>query len=104
MSFSIKYFISKFEAIPEDKWCVGDYYKEGSACALGHLGKRSKRSDGTSRFDPTCESLALQSILGSQEAHKINDGLNGFASLGTTPKQRILNALYSKLREGMAIK
>lgn len=97
--YTIKWFIRKFEAIPEVKWCIESYSgPDGQHCALGHsgmLGGNRKASN---------EAHALVGLLGSLQVHKINDGTEGYASLGSTPKQRILNALYAKLREGCALK
>lgn len=98
--YSIKYFINKFEAIPEDKWCVFSRYDGwGRMCALGHTCEDRGR-----RF--TKESDDLASIFGSRlEVARINNGTAPQSKfLGDTPKQRVLNALYTKLREGAAIK
>lgn len=34
--YDVSYFISFFEAIPEDKWCVDELFDGDTACALGH--------------------------------------------------------------------
>lgn len=37
MNYDVDYFINKFEAIPEEMWCVGLWVdSEGRKCALGH--------------------------------------------------------------------
>jgi hypothetical protein len=37
--YSTDYFIDKFSAIPDDRWCVGPYADgEGRFCARGHCG------------------------------------------------------------------
>lgn len=36
MEYNVEYFIAKFEAIPEDKWCVNTQEDEkGRRCAAG---------------------------------------------------------------------
>lgn len=86
--FTAQYFIDKFEAIPEENWCIGNYMdNKGGYCAYGHCGARLG-------VDDTEESRALQNIL-HDHVGEINDGLKkyGLDKLGTTPKQRILEAL-----------
>jgi len=79
------YFIAKFEAIPEEKWCVGELSLGDQNCAFGlchpDLGARSKEGE------------ALASLMPNMFAG-INDGRNpNFQQ--PTPKQRILAALRS---------
>lgn len=80
--YTVDYFISKFEAIPEDKWCV-DFTEDynGNRCALGHCGGIN-----------THESNILRSIL-CMPVSFLNDGLKPEYPQ-PTPKQRILAALY----------
>lgn len=84
--YDVQYFIDKFEAIPEEKWCVGVYVSgnDERMCALGHCGQYAVR---------TPESRGLIDVLGSvTEVAEINDGKHpGY--LQPTPKQRVLAAL-----------
>lgn len=86
MTYDKNYFITKFEAIPDKKWFVGDYHNKSKTkyCALGHC-----ESD---ELGTTFESRALSHLLNGC-ASEINDGLCGYDSYGKTPKQRILHAL-----------
>lgn len=87
MTYDRDYFIKKFESIPDEQWYVGNYTNEDRTafCAYGHCGEYGLT-------DPfTKEATALQYLL--EDAHLINDGLNGYNRLGITPKERILNAL-----------
>lgn len=103
MKYTIKYFINKFEAITEKDWCVGELtnYK-GQHCVLGHLGLNDYGESDPNKWAD--EPRNLYEILRARGVSiiSINDGnaIHG----GNTPKQRILNALYAKLREGAAIK
>jgi len=97
--FTKEYFIKKFEAIPEDKWCVGELTAPNDKdcyCALGHCGVLE-----TSSLNP--EARGLKNLLWnlrekidfipSPEAgivYQINDNEKQF---GSTPRERILNAL-----------
>lgn len=98
MHYTVDYFIAKFEAIPEEQWCMLNLENTcGQKCALGHLGNASPSA-------LNAESVALVEIL--RPFHKgtlcqdsdivthINDFDFGYwAALGETPKQRILAAL-----------
>ncbi len=92
------YFIKKFEAIPEEEWCEGDFIlyvgpdRPMQRCAAGHCG-------ATQLTPITPEASALSDVLGNQTV-VINDGLYGFDSLGSHPKTRILAALHKAKEEG----
>lgn len=103
MKYDVKYFIKKFEAIPEDKWTQNSYVLGSKMCALGHC--------GTFSMDWTEEATALNYLFADTflNVPNINDenGYNGVThtlisenellpvkQLGDTPKERILNALY----------
>ena len=92
--FTVEYFIKKFEAIPEEKWCMGRITDDqGRHCAMGHCLEKGTVSE---------ELLALGRIFNSivdssnhnAEIWEVNDGFYLYKELGDTPKQRILNALY----------
>lgn len=95
MSNPIDKFITKFEAIPDEKWITGDLYNPatGACCALGHCGVR-EGSNGN--WDITPEALELcRAMFGHEDyeyVYDINDGNNKDYG-GTTPKERMLNAL-----------
>lgn len=86
---NVKYFIQKFEAIPEDKWCTKRYTKDDTHCALGHCGCLAAGEPGGPLL--TEEAIALKTLFNG--IVDINDG-RFFEYLGPTPKQRVLKALY----------
>jgi len=101
MKYTKRYFIDKFQAIHEEKWCVGILTSKLDPechCALGHCGITTLSTE-----DETIEAIALGDLLAPvykqiygetsdfiDHVYKINDSAK---SLGDTPKQRILNAL-----------
>lgn len=87
MNYTREYFINKFEAIPDELWCVGAFTDgAGRHCAYGHCG--AKRYS-----EHTIEGISLRFLLSANVA-RINDNLHGqYSHLGSTPKERILNAL-----------
>lgn len=85
-------FIEFFEKIPDGKWYVGHYYDRfdpSCKCAIGHL---SYDDNGDFIIGSFSSRAALTKILDANAAH-INDGINKYIHLGSTPKQRIINAL-----------
>lgn len=87
-TYDKNYFISKFEAIPEDRWMTGDFVDEsGRCCAFGHCGVRPL-SPG---FNGGDEAYALACLLRNCTS-SINDGQDDRYKQ-PTPKQRILAAL-----------
>lgn len=109
MKYSIKYFLAKFEAIPEEKWCCEALFESygGSntkKCALGHC--------NVSSYDEISdEARALADIFPPDYSSEdwwcgvayVNDGLGIDRHLGT-PRQRILNALRQKLLQCISVK
>lgn len=95
MKYNIDYFIKKFTAIPEGKWCTGMYLNDNDqSCALGHCGVRYTESCG---YNKTDEANALITIFG-RSGKVIN--INDFElELGNTPRTRILRALKEKKNE-----
>lgn len=85
MIYDADYFIAKFEAIPEELWCINHFESGNACCAFGHCGARV--------FNPTVESGALSGVLNEVGCGVlINDGDDqNFQQ--PTPKQRILAAL-----------
>lgn len=82
-------FIRFYEAIPDDKWCVGAFnkrYDDGVLrhCAIGHLVAGSGNADTLRR---------LWDFSKSGPVEYVNDGKGMYLHFGKTPKARILNAL-----------
>lgn len=93
MKYTVDYFINKFNAIPEEQWCMGrlsDY--QSGKCVLGHCGVK-QTPDGNYSYTDMSEKLSaiLRQIPGV--LYDINDGHGPARELGDTPKERILNAL-----------
>jgi hypothetical protein len=87
MNYDVDYFIAKFEAIPEERWCEGTYDDlTGRHCALGHCGIRFEAGKSS---NPEGDALVK---LTATEAVNINDGHDGRYEQ-PTPKQRIIAAL-----------
>lgn len=96
---TIEYFIEKFEAIPEDQWCVGRFVNEaGQKSALGHCGHKLERvvyPNGYSLIHRrTPESSALEEIF-NKNGMMITAINDGHGHIGPTPKERVLTALRS---------
>lgn len=115
MNYTVDYFITKFEAIPDNKFAVYNFRAGSSRCFLGHCmpdcaieaALRSMNERGV-EYKPTpielettfSEVYALCSILapgkprtGTAMAIDINNG-DDPRYQQPTPKQRILAALY----------
>lgn len=103
--FTKEYFIKKFEAIPEKNWSVEVFKVTISTvyelyqkkCALGHcnvslgmpLTPEAKALSLLFRPDQDKENISTIPVI------LVNDDINQFNFKGETPKQRILNFLYS---------
>lgn len=84
--YDVNYFIEKFEAIPEEKWCVGDFVVGDKCCAFGHCGVTKGTLDSP-------ESIALSRIVkDTRRFIMLNDGDHQLYRQ-PTPKQRVLAAL-----------
>lgn len=95
-TYNVDYFIKKFQAIDDDKWLIGSIGKDGKHCAAGHCGLRAING-----YIETIESMALLSLFTHITDHNlyrpvldINDGINPYYNHHSSPKQRILAALY----------
>jgi hypothetical protein len=92
MKYDLDYFIAKFEAIPEEKWTVKKFERDGKCCALGHCGFRENvQESGFVTNSLTGEGQALRSL--APDIILINDGINDLANYAPTPKQRVLKHL-----------
>ncbi len=97
-TYNKAYFIAKFEAIPDERWCEGTLrgYKADDHCALGHC---------THDLDPgriTPEAQALEDLMRSLGVANLNGRIwiTGLINdreccsyRQATPKARILAAL-----------
>lgn len=86
---TVEYFIKKFEAIPEEKWCVEDFNVEGKSCAFGHCGC----IDSDSLTEESIELGLLFAKYTKSGVTAINDGLYPPFNKGH-PRSNILAALY----------
>lgn len=89
MNYDIPYFIKKFEAIPEERWCSYVLTDGEKHCALGHCGAKA------TSYKESKEELALQGLRwmdprpDAYYVADINDGRDpDFRQW--SPKQRIL--------------
>lgn len=102
MTYDINFFISKFQAIPEDKWIENQLFNEKKTkfCANGHCGVTSKCNtdplgEMSGNFIHTDESMYLGTLF-LQRLHISTELINDGAYYGAeskSPKQRILAAL-----------
>ena len=99
--YTKEYFIKKFEAIPEDKWCKTELTSpldDECHCALGHCGIKDYDNVMTPEakalvniLDPIHKKVISYPCMGDYAVvYEINDGAD---KLGSTPKERILKAL-----------
>ena len=121
MQYTVDFFINKFEAIPENKWCSGIFFgytsfwgiikkPNGQRCAQGHCMElvKLRRNSADIKSRSLEETEALRKIfsdaLGFDKVHYtvalVNNGEDKRYQQ-PTPKQRILAALYDirKLQE-----
>lgn len=101
--YSIPYFIEKFTAIPDERWCENAFHDMNDRhCALGFCGiPRFPRAAGRPPFMESgdheinpfyAEAKALRDIIGGNVG-AINNGTNANYQQ-PTPKARILAALH----------
>ena len=93
MKFDLDYFIAKFEAIPDEKWCRGSLLnQEGQSCALGHCGVGADVMS-TEDTNWTDEGRALQALT-NERIWMVNDSFcSSYNEYGQTPKERVINYL-----------
>jgi hypothetical protein len=86
--YTVDYFIAKFKAIPEEKWCVEAYKDDsGRCCALGHC-----MAEDTPEVEASFESIYGLFTRIFAGPTTVNDGRDPRYPQ-PTPKQRILAAL-----------
>lgn len=102
----VDYFINKFEAIPEEQWCVDVFSNgKGAHCANGHCGAGCAGTTTESRaFQKVIFPLTDKAIMCPQDLHNEDEGYsvtaakinNGSDSRyrQSSPRQRVLAALY----------
>lgn len=110
--YDLQYFIDKFTGI--DKLIVGTLYRDGDTCALGACGVRVNNTN-----KPNEETKALVKLITENQSEKfklatgtyknntsvvwiLNDDERNRFIKGSTPKERILNALM-KIKNGEKI-
>lgn len=109
--YNAKYFLNKFDKIPENRWITGKFYDaEGRKCVLGHCGykiKPYKMMLGTVPFFTMSseEGRALEMLILCELFTKstgsatfsiidVNDGASEeLLPLGHSPKERVMNIL-----------
>jgi len=107
-NYTVDYFIKKFEAIPEDKWCEGAWSNsKGANCANGHCGIEANgllKTNQSINLKKVFSPIVIHGETGilltdssnydfSFKALYINDNSTKEYQQ-PTPKQRILAALY----------
>jgi hypothetical protein len=96
-------FIDYFTAIPDDKWCIGDFTNDkGQHCAIGHLmaGSTANTSRLTQLFNEAFGDVVDTVCI--NDARSIDgDGDPRFKAFGKTPKERILMTLHAA--EGLGL-
>lgn len=92
MKYDVEFFINKFEAIPEDKWCTHRFGDgEGRHCALGHCeGEGWAITEETSALIGISNKYSIPIFGDLCTIAAINDGC--LDNTGT-PKQRVVNFL-----------
>lgn len=94
MKYDVDYFINKFMAIPEDRWCQGEFENDlGQCCTLGHCGMNGSEftEEGWALSELVSE-YYYKSGITYHPVTKINDGD------GPNPKENILRVL-TKIKE-----
>jgi hypothetical protein len=96
--YNVNYFISKFEAIPEESWTILTLCDDqGRRCALGHCGVTKDPVTQDEIYTQESEALvdifAVSTNYPNSSVALINDGLCWMAPGEETPKKRILAAL-----------
>ena len=100
--YDCSYFIRKFEAIPEEKWIIGNQQDDfGRHCAFGHCLPKEAEKFGTkfskegycgTRTDEGIALTNLFNVIGRWPVYINNWPDQEYPQ--PTPKQRILAALY----------
>lgn len=88
-------YLEFFDKIPEENWCENRFIDKstGKMCAIGHLTGGAR--DGVCFGEHPFRGL-LRGVLPYEDASSVNNGTDQFEELGSTPKERIINALILK--------
>ena len=86
-----RYFIKKFDAIPDRNWTTDNYQNGDAYCSMGHCGESNNGRSEESR-------LFANLFFGGPNVININDG-DSKEYQQATPKARILAALKDKEKE-----
>lgn len=101
--YNKKYFINKFESIPDENWTTASLKEDYKCCAAGHckvvnsekLTIEAKRL--ASLLKPLFNTETTNPIDDYRIIYSVNDGSNGHLFINplqsTTPRGRILEAL-----------
>lgn len=103
-TYTVDYFIEKFEKIPENNWCRNRFREGDKYCAQGHCGMNMSNAPRiwaatSAKFFPESllEGFWLVNLfkigLGSNVVGEINNGIDT-RYRQQTPKKRILAALH----------
>lgn len=95
MKYTVDYFIKKFEAIPDEKWCVANRYNSlGQKCAHGHCYRGNPNLRNTNKIEEAFEKLATDNyhIVKAYGFGYINNG-SDTRYQQPTPKDRVLAVL-----------
>lgn len=97
---TVRDFIKFFEGISEDRWLKYQLYdlsKPDCHCANGHLGVTNPYY--VNQYTKNSMNLARltedESMSYSERIALINNGSEGYHTLGNNPKERVLNYLYT---------
>lgn len=97
-TFNAEYFLSKFEAIPEEMWIIKDFTNVDCTkhCAVGHCANwKNGVGTSTSETKPLCRLFDLI----KEYPTRVNDG-ESIHYPQPTPKLRILAALREIQEKG----
>lgn len=96
--YDVDYFIKKFEAIPEEKWCINtrlDHH--GNRCALGWCYQSDRDAEDSmttiANIEETKLTYLFNGVLLERGVGWVNNGYS-LKYQQPTPKQRVLAALY----------
>lgn len=101
MNYDVDYFISKFEKIPDSKWCTGVFDDDDKHCANGHCGVTEKNCSDDMPEEATALNMLFNKHGYINTKYRlsdwgpvaiVNDNHDGVYN-EPTPKKRILAAL-----------
>lgn len=95
--YDCSYFIRKFEAIPENMWCIGALSYNNKSCALGFCGAKPEKGVVTIKMFPEASALydLFKKFLGEIVFHT-NDGVDSRYKQPTPSKESLQHYTTSK--------